>query len=137
MNGTKQFEEAIKAYLDARAVDDADFAKKYVNEKKSVEECCDFIFGEVSASGCQGYTDDEIFGLAVHYYDEDEIKIKPSNVARVVTNSHVDLTDAEKAEARAKAIEAYQNEIRKGLITNKTTSKPKPFAEEQSQLNLF
>lgn len=83
------FENAIKEYLDARAKEDVKFAEKYSNEKKSIEECCRFILVEMrkkSKSGMYGATDAEVFGLAVHYYDEEDIlvideegKFKPDN----------------------------------------------------------
>ena len=70
------FENAIKEYLDARAKEDVKFAEKYSNEKKSIEECCRFILGEMrkkAKSGMYGATDAEVFGLAVHYYDEEDL----------------------------------------------------------------
>lgn len=51
MKGSKVFEERIKSYLDQRAAEDPQFAERYGNEKKSLEECCKYILGEVSASG--------------------------------------------------------------------------------------
>lgn len=75
------FELAIKAHLDQRAATDALFAQAYAKPKKSIEECCRFIYGEVSkkdrgGANCLALSDDEVFGLAVHYYDEDDIKVE-------------------------------------------------------------
>lgn len=73
------FENAIKEYLDARAKEDVKFAEKYSNEKKSIEECCRFILGEMrkkAKSGMYVATDAEVFGLAVHYYDEEDKRRK-------------------------------------------------------------
>ena len=40
-------------------------------------------------SGCNGFTDGEIYGQAVHYYDENEIEVgKPMN-CQVVVNHFV------------------------------------------------
>ena len=61
-------------------------------------------------SGCNGFDDDEIFSMAVHYYDEDNIEIgKPTN-CQVMVNHMVELTEEEKAEARQEAIKQYQRE---------------------------
>jgi len=84
----KQFEEAIKKYLDQRAAEDPQFAEKYANPKKTVAECCKFIVGEAFAkkeNNISCLPDAEVYGLAVHYYDEDDIKIKavPSGVRTV------------------------------------------------------
>lgn len=80
------FESAIKEYLDARAKEDVKFAEKYSNEKKSIEECCSFILGEMrkkAKSGMYGATDAEVFGLAVHYYDEEDIKVEKKTAAMI------------------------------------------------------
>ena len=137
MKGSKIFEERIKTYLDQRAAEDPLFAERYGKEGKSLEKCCEYILGEVSAAECCGYGDDEIFGMAVHYYDEDDIEIKPNKVQRVVVNQHIDLTDEEKAEARQEAIRAYQKEVIDGM-KKKPTPKPKEEkTEEHPQLSLF
>lgn len=137
MKGSKSFEERIKSYLDQRAEEDPLFAERYGNPKKSIEKCCEYILGEVSAAQCCGYDDDEIFGMAVHYYDEDDIQIKPNKVDRVVVNQHIELTDEEKAEARQEAIKAYQKEVIDGM-KKKPAPKPKEEkTEESQQLNLF
>ena len=61
-------------------------------------------------SGCNGFDDDEIYSMAVHYYDEDNIEIgKPTN-CQVMVNHIVELTEEEKAEAKQEAIKQYQRE---------------------------
>ena len=66
--GTRAFNETIKAYLEERAENDALFAVKFANPSKSVEECVTYILNSVQKSGCNGFEDDEIFGMATHYY---------------------------------------------------------------------
>ena len=73
MKASDGFKDVIKAYLDDRAAKDALFAEKYANEKKSVEDCCTYILNEVKKSGINAYAPEEIWGMAVHYYDEDDI----------------------------------------------------------------
>ena len=136
MQGTDLFQKRIKDYLDRRAFTDPEFAEKYANPKKSVKECCDFICGEVSKSKQNGWDDDEIFGMAVHYYDEENITIAENDVQRVVTNEHIDLTEEEKEEARKQAIAAYQKEVVEGM-KRKPTPKPKEEKKEEPQLSLF
>ena len=65
-------------------------------------------------SGCNGFSDDEIFGMAVHYYDEDDIKnVKPVN-ARVVVNHTIELTEEDKRKAKEAALKEYEaKEIKK------------------------
>lgn len=99
------FENKIKECLDERAKIDAQFAISYAKKNKSIKECCNFILQEVSKankdkSKCLGFPADEIIGLAVHYYDEDDIKVKssPSNV-KVATASAP--KEAKKTEVKA------------------------------------
>ena len=73
--------------------------------------------------------------MAVHYYDEDDIKVGKKFNATVIVNHKVELTEEEKAEARKKAIELYQNaEIKK----MQERSKPKPkTVQVEPQPSLF
>ena len=105
---SKSFQDTIKAYLDKRAQEDSLFAQSYAKEGKSIEECCNFIIQEVQKMKVSGLADDEVYGLAVHYYDEDDLgEIKASN-CKVVVNHTVELTEEEKAQARKEAIAQLQ-----------------------------
>ena len=54
--------------------------------------------------------DDEIYGQAIHYYEEKDIEVgKPLN-CQVSVNHHIELTEEEKAQARQEAIRQYQQE---------------------------
>lgn len=114
MKTSDNFKKTIQAYLEKRAKSDELFAASYAKENKNVDECCNFILGEVQKSGCNGFTDDEIYSMAVHYYDEDNIKdVKPVN-ARVVVNHVVELTEEDKKAAKESAIREYEaKELRK------------------------
>lgn len=111
MKGTETFNQTIKAYLDARAAEDELFAVSYAKANKNLEECVNYILNEVQKSGCNGFADDEIFGMAVHYYDEDAIKDVKEVTANVVVNHHVELTEEEKIAARERAIRQYEQSI--------------------------
>lgn len=130
MKGTEQFKKTIKAYLDERAKTDELFAVTYAKPNKNIDDCITFILNQVKNSGCSGFADDEIYSLAVHYYDEDTIDIgKPLN-CNVVVNHQIVLTDDEKAEARKQAVIRYQDEqIRK---MRERSSRPKQAATPQS-----
>ena len=78
-------------YLEQRAEEDTLFAKKYRNPAKNIDECVTHILNYVQKSGCSGFTDGEIFGQAIHYYEENEIEVgKPMN-CQVVVNHVVEL----------------------------------------------
>ena len=61
-------------YLEQRAAEDALFAKNYRNPAKNIDDCVTYILNYVQKSGCNGFTDGEIYGQAVHYYDEKDRK---------------------------------------------------------------
>ena len=67
----KTFKDVIKNHLDGRARTDELFAKSYAKENKNLDECCSYIMGEAQKRGnAVAMTDEEVFGMAVHYYDE-------------------------------------------------------------------
>lgn len=110
MKTSDAFKKTIREYLEQRAKEDELFAVSYAKENKNIDECCNFILQQVQKSGCNGFNDDEIFGMAVHYYDEDNIKdVKPIN-CNVVVNHSIELTEEEKKAAREAAIKKLQDE---------------------------
>ena len=134
MKGTEAFKQTIKAYLDERAEKDELFAISYAKEGKSIDECCNYIFNQVQKSGCCGFTDDEIFGMAVHYYDEDIKKEDCKTInGNVVVNHQVELTEAEKAEARENAKKKYEAE-QLAEIKRKEEERLKKAKERQAQV---
>ena len=95
MKGTEHFKQAIKAYLDERAKTDELFAVSYAKENKNLDDCVTFILNQAMAickeGGC-GMTDDEVFSLGVHYYDEDDIEVfKYAEKLPVALNGYTNL----------------------------------------------
>ncbi|GAA6253733.1 PcfK-like family protein [Bacteroides thetaiotaomicron] len=110
MKATDHFKNTIKAYLDKRAEIDLLFSFRYSLPEKQLDDCVTYILNQVQKSGCNGFHDDEIFGMAVHFYDEDNIEVgKPIN-AQVSVNHVVVLTAEEKEQARQDAIQKAQDE---------------------------
>ena len=50
------------------------FAPNLQKPNKNTEECILYILSEVQRNGCNGFTDEEIYSMAVHYYDGDDIE---------------------------------------------------------------
>ena len=73
------FETTIQKYLENRAKTDSLFAETYKKANKSIKECCKYIYSKarkLAAGGnAVGIDDATVYGWAVHYYDEDEIKV--------------------------------------------------------------
>lgn len=110
MKGTEHFTRTIAEYLNQRAATDPLFAPNLMKPGKNIEECIAYIVSEVQKSGCNGFDDDEIYSMAVHYYDEDDIKVDNTITYQVAVNHVVELTEEEKAKARKQAIAQYQRE---------------------------
>lgn len=120
--GTEQFKTTIQQYLNKRAEEDSLFAETLKKENKSIDECVNYILNTVQQSGCNGFAEEEIFGMAVHYYDEDDIKSGSSKSMKVIVNHHVELTEEEKETAKQKAIDSlvddYREEAKKELVSS-------------------
>ena len=123
-------------FLEQRAAEDALFAKNYCNPAKNIDDCVTYILNYVQKSGCNGFSDGEIYGQAVHYYDENEIEVGNPLQCHVAVNHVVELTAEEKAEARQNALRQYQNEeLRRLQSRNKPTTTAKK--ETNIQPTLF
>ena len=69
MKSTAYFTRTILTHLEQRATVDPLFAQSFANISKNIDDCCTYILNEVQKSGCNGFTDDEVYSMAVHYYD--------------------------------------------------------------------
>ena len=123
MKATDHFKQTIKAYLDNRAKEDELFAVSYAKEGKSMDDCVTFILNQVQKSRCTGFTDDEVYSLAVHYFDEDDIKVGKPVFCDVIVNHTIELTEEEKAQARQNALKEFQTEQLRKM--QQRTNKPK------------
>lgn len=106
------FMETIKNYLEKRAAEDELFAVTYKKENKNLTECCNYVMKCAKYGGCAGYSDEEVFGWGVHYYDEDDIKNIAPVSGKVIVNHTVEISEEEKAEAKQKALEELKNEAK-------------------------
>lgn len=134
----KTFKDVIKNHLDGRARTDELFAKSYAKENKNLDECCSYIMGEARKRGSAvAMTDEEVFGMAIHY-DEDDIKVSkmPAGTrASISTFQPVELTEEEKKAAREAAIKRLTEEQYVSL--RKKTSRARKGATEVQQMSLF
>ena len=145
------FKSKIQSYLEKRVEQEPEFKAKYDNPKKNLDEWFKYICSQVYESGCCGFDDDEVFSMAVHYYDEEEITISEMpeidlTRSRIVCCEKIELSEEEMAEiheqARQRAIEEATNEARRKLEeARKPKAKPitatPTTATEQPQLDLF
>ena len=128
------FADTIRRYLEKRAEKDVLFAVKFANPSKSVEDCVTYIINEVKKSGCNGFTDAEVYGMAVHFYEENEIEVSNPINCKVVVNHTIELTEEEKEEARQEAIAKLRDEqvAKMRRPTAKKATENKPQVEQPS-----
>lgn len=109
--------ERIKSYLDERAKKDELFSQMYSKEGKSIEKCFGYIVEQARKRGqavCM--TDEEVFGLAVHYYCEDDLKEHPlpkGVKVDIVASADDDELDQEAVlKIKKEAIEEYKAQMK-------------------------
>lgn len=117
--------DSIKQYLDKRAAEDELFAETLRKPGKSIKECCEYIYSrarKLAAGGnAVGIDDATVYGWAVHYYDEDEIKVE---------------------EVQERVEVATPDSVPSAKVENAVQPKPKKktkkeLFDEQRQLSLF
>lgn len=136
MKGSDKFKETIKAYLDKRAETDVLFSFQYSKPEKNIDDCITYILNTVKQSGCNGFADDEIYSMAVHFFDEDNIDIGSPINAHVVVNQVVELTAEEKEQAHREAMQRAQEEAYRKM-TQPTKKKAKTTVDATLQPSLF
>lgn len=124
MKSSKAFKNVILANLELQGIKDPLFAESLKKENKNIDDCVTYILNTVQASGCNGFADYEIFQMAYHYYDEDNIKIGKPNNTKVVVNHVVEITEEEKIEAKEKAIRELILEEKSKLKKDPVIKKP-------------
>ena len=114
MEATKEFIETIQSYLEVEAQKDELFRVQWEKSEKTAEQACNYIMSEVSKSKRCGWADDEIYGMAKHFIDENEIDDPGSDngVSRVVVNTAIDLSEEDKKKAQEDAKAAYLEQLK-------------------------
>ena len=138
MSGTEHFTRTISEYLNLRAATDPLFAPNLAKPHKNIEDCITYILKQVQQSGCNGFEDDEIYSMAVHYYDEDDLEVGSPVACHVVVNHTIVLSEEEKAEARKQAIQQYQaQELRRLQEPRRVKTKASTDSEQAREASLF
>ena len=138
MNGTEHFTRTIAEYLNLRAATDPLFAPNLAKPHKNIEDCITYILKQVQQSGYNGFEDDEIYSMAVHYYDEDDLDVGSHVACHVVVNHAIVLSEEEKAEARKQAIQQYQaQELRRLQEPRRVKTKASTNSEQAREASLF
>lgn len=135
MKSTEHFKHTIETYLRDRAETDELFAVSFSNPDKNIDDCITYILNCVKQSGCCGFADDEIYSMAVHYWDEKNVESSNPVGCHVVVNHTVELTSEEKEEARQNAIKRIENEHYSRMT--RVRKRPNVSQEQAVQQSLF
>ncbi len=92
MKSTDNFKNVISKHLSEVAENDALFSETLKKENKTIDGCINYILNTVKKSGCSGFEDEEIFTMAIHYYDEDNLPEEKAISCNIVTNHKVTST---------------------------------------------
>lgn len=129
---TPSFRRSIERMLNDRATRDQAFAAKFaeaIDGGKSITECCEYIASEVFRRKITAITAQEVEGIAVHYFDEDDIRTRtfaPAPGGSVVITAD----EAEVASLSAEEVEEAKKEAKERFIRaemekmTSTTRKP-------------
>ena len=122
------FEMTLLALLQERAKEDALFAETLKKPNKSIAECAKYIYGELAEearknkdgqTACVGVPKADVIAMAVHYFDEDDITIKPINAAvKTATPSAPKSKDAKKETKKAETAKTAKTETKKAVKKN-------------------
>ena len=141
MKSTNAFKDTILKHLKYVAFQDPLFKATLEKPHKNIDDCVSYILNTVKQSKCNGFEDSEIFSMAIHYYDEDDIK-KPSEInAQVVVNHQIKLSIKEIKELKEQARKKVINDEISKMRSKPTKDKNKPSEtnkdEKESQNTLF
>lgn len=140
MNSTELFKKTIEAHLNKVAEQEPAFAEKLSNPEKNLDNCITYILNQVQQSGCNGFADEEIFGMALHYYDEAQIEVGKPIKCQVVVNHSVEIVEISKEEtsqAKEEARNRIMQEEMERLLRKKNTPKKQVAQPEVIQSSLF
>lgn len=115
----KEAIKRVKDYLDERAGYDELFAAMYAKEGKTIEACWAYIVNVAKKRGseCVCMTDEEVFGIAVHYYCEEDLKNEPlpKDFKCVAPEPKEWLTDEQKKRVREEVEAELREELKKKI----------------------
>ncbi len=141
MKGTDKFKDTILKHLKYVAFQDPLFKATLEKPHKNIDDCVSYILNRVKQSKCNGFEDSEIFSMAIHYYDEDDIVTPVEVKAEVVVNHQVKLSTKEIEELREQARKKVINDEISKMRSKPTKDKNKPSEtnkdEKKSQNTLF
>ena len=101
LKANSDYEKAILDYLESNASDA--LAAKINNGDKTLEQCFAYIKDQArnnAQSGCAMIEDKVVYGWAVHFFEEDDIKVKDKGKAKSTPEPKEIIKKTEKKQAK-------------------------------------
>ena len=136
MKSTEHFKQVIQQHLERRASEDNLFAASFAKEGKSIDDCITYILNTVKSSKRMAYTDDEVYSLAVHYYDEENLEVGKMPNCEIVC-PQVELTEEELKQARRMAMDKAISDERERIMKKPDPKKAQEREKIMQQPTLF
>lgn len=121
MQASDTFTAVIQAHLQSRAESDSLFAETLKKANKNIKDCITYILNTVKSSGRNGFADEEVFGMAIHYYDEDDIKAGRDINCKVVVNHSIATMDKVVADRPQEKVETKKVMKKQPVIVNQSS----------------
>ncbi|WP_316743729.1 PcfK-like family protein [Pedobacter antarcticus] len=121
MQASDTFTAVIQAHLQSRAESDSLFAETLKKANKNIKDCIIYILNTVKSSGRSGFADEEVFGMAVHYYDEDDIKPGAKVECKAVVNHSILAMDKAIADRSQEKVETKKVVKKQPVIVNQSS----------------
>ena len=96
----------LREYLESRAKRDAHFKEMYESPKKNIENCVQYVkecAQKAAVNGASFCDDDEVYGWAVHYYNEPDVEPKHNVKATMGTTTKGDAKTVKKVKEKKEA----------------------------------
>ena len=135
---TERFEEAIRQFLIKQGEKDPAFLQHCCEvsktQNKNTADCCTYIINQVKQSGKNGFADEEIYSLAMHYWDEDNISVGTRPQCQIILNHQVQLSEEEIADCKREARERLIRQQMEALHPKSAPTSVKKQAQNQPSL---
>lgn len=137
MNSTENFKRVISAHLEQLAAKDQLFAETFKKPTKNIDDCITYILNTVKSMGVMACTEEEVYAMAVHYYDEDDLEVGTPVQCNVVSPYQVELTEEEKRQAKQEAIDNLISQEQQKIKAHKAKKAEEKKPVVEPTLSLF
>lgn len=135
---TDAFKRVIENHLQEFSQQNYLFKARLEHPDKNIDDCISFILNHVHKSNVIGYTDEEIYALARHYYDEDNVDPgTPLTNLEIKINHMIEPNEQEIKNLKQKALDQLWEQEKSKLRTNKSLTQSKANKSKDQQKTLF